>query len=95
MLYAVLPPHCAMSIFGLLHVLYAESIALRFALVALFLAKSVRSSSALVMLTVIEEQVVTFVQLLKHPSDALLPCYFVLLAVFFWVEHDGSVVCLV
>ena len=42
---------------------------------------------------VIKEKVVTYAQPPKHPSDVLLPCYFALLAVFFWVEHDGSVVC--
>ena len=42
---------------------------------------------------VIKEQVVTFAQLSKHPPDVLLQCYFVLLVVFFWVEHDGSVIC--
>ena len=32
---------------------------------------------------VIKEQVVTFAQLSKRPSDVLLPCYVALLAVFF------------
>ena len=41
---------------------------------------------------VLKEQVVTFVQSLKCPSDMLSPCYFALLAVFFWVNPDGSIV---
>ena len=45
--------------------------------------------------TFIEEQVVTFTQPSKRPSDVLLPCYFALLVVFFWVKHDSSVVCFV
>ena len=41
-----------------------------------------------------EQEVVTSAQSSKCPLDVLLPCYFVLLVVFFWVEHDGSVVLL-
>jgi hypothetical protein len=44
---------------------------------------------------VIKEQVVTFAQPLKRPLDVLLPCYFALLAVIFWVKHDSPVVCFV
>ncbi len=51
MLYVVLHPPCARPMFSLLRVPWAKSIALRFLLVALFLAKSVRSSSAVVMLS--------------------------------------------
>ena len=50
-MYAVLRPHCARPIFGLLRIPWAKSIAFRFALVALFLAKLVRSSYAAVMLS--------------------------------------------
>ena len=50
MLYAVLRSHCARPIFGLSRVPWAESIALRFALVASFLAKLVNLSFAVVML---------------------------------------------
>ena len=51
MLYAMLHPRCTRPVFGLLLVPWAKSIALCFALVALFLAKSVCSSSAVVMLS--------------------------------------------
>ena len=42
---------------------------------------------------VIKEQVVTFAQPSTCLLDVLSPCYFALLAVIFWVEHNGSVVC--
>ena len=50
MMYAVLHPRCARPISGLSRVLWAKLIALRFTLVASFLAKSVRLASAVVML---------------------------------------------
>ena len=51
MLYVVLCSCWARPIFGWSRILWAESIALHFALMALFLDKSVRSSSAVVMLS--------------------------------------------
>ena len=41
----------------------------------------------------IKEQVVKYAQLSLCPPEVLLPCYLALSAVFFWVEHDGSIVC--
>ena len=50
MLYAVLHPRCTRPIFGVSRVTWAKLIALRLALVASFLAKTMHSSSVLVML---------------------------------------------
>ncbi len=73
MLYAVLHPRCTRPIFSFSRILWAESIALRFALVVSFFGQVgtfvIRGGDA-----VIKKQVVTFLQLLKRPSDVLLPC---------------------
>jgi hypothetical protein len=91
MLYAMLHPPCTRPILGLSRVPSAKSIALHFALLVSFLAKSVRSSSAVVMLLSRNRSSLSCSY--HCLPDVLSPCYLALSAVFFWVKHDDSVVC--